>query len=51
MRKTVVQEILNEFKHRTAESFREWLNDNAADLIEDERQHIVDAWIEGNREG
>lgn len=31
MRKTVVQEIIDAAKRLTAESFREWLNDNADD--------------------
>jgi hypothetical protein len=49
--KTAIAQVLDAANTCTDSSFLEWVKENAPFLLDTERGQIVDAWIEGNREG
>jgi len=48
MELTAVQQIVDAWKNTGQVGFEMWFSENYRYLIEDEKQQIVDAWIEGN---
>lgn len=51
LNKSPIQQILDAFKSHGAISFQLWMEENTKTLIEQEREMVAAAWLEGNRQG
>ncbi len=49
--KTPIQQVIQMLYKLTSHGFSEWVHENQESLLQEEKDHIVAAWIEGNREG
>ena len=49
--KTPIQQVIQMLYKLDSDRFSEWVHENQETLLGEEKDHIVDAWVEGNREG
>ena len=49
--KTPLKQVISMLYRMGSDAFSEWLHENQELLLEEEKDNIVAAWVEGNREG